>query len=82
MTSMTILDSLDDRQIQDWLRKIDFTTLAVALLGAPETVKNRVFRNLSKKASEILARTIRCYELLDAKKLLIQTSADRLEALI
>ena len=82
MTSMTRLDSLDDRQIQDWLRKVDFTTLAVALLGAPDTVKNRVYRNLSKKASEILTRTMRSYELLDAKKLLIQTSADRLEALI
>ena len=82
MNLMTRIDSLNDRQIQDWLRKVDFTTLAIALLGAPDTVKNRVFSNLSKNASEVLTQIIRSYEILDAKQLLIQTSADRLEALI
>jgi flagellar motor switch protein FliG len=79
---MEILKSLDDRQIQEWLRRVDFATLAAALLAAPNDVRNQVFQNLSKKASEVLASTIRRYELLDAKALVIQMSADRLESLV
>ena len=82
MASMEILKSLDDRQIQEWLRKVDPTTLAAALLAASDTVRNRVYQNLSKNASEVLASTIRSYDLLDAKALVIQMSADRLRALV
>jgi len=79
---MEKLKSLDDQQIQEWLRKIDPTTLAAALVAASDTVRKRVYRNLSTNAAGVLARTVRGYELLDAKELVIQMAADRLEALL
>ncbi len=82
MSTLTRLVPLSDREVQDWLRKIEFTSLAVALLGSPDSVKEQVFRNLSNRATEILKQTIHSYESLDAKQLMIQTNSDRLQALL
>ncbi len=82
MTTMSRLESATDRQVQDLLRKTDFVTLAVSLLGASEAARKRVFGNLSANAASILDQTVRVYERLDARELLIRTSADRLESLL
>ncbi|MBN1458785.1 MAG: hypothetical protein JXA57_04565 [Armatimonadetes bacterium] len=82
MASLERLEALDERQIQDWLRKVDFTTLAVALLGASDTARGKVVGNLSKNARAALEQTLCRYGSMDARELLIQTSMDRLEALI
>ncbi len=82
MTTMSRLENATDRQVQDLLRKTDFVTLAVSLLGASEAARKRVFGNLSAAASSRLDQAIRAYEKLDARELLIQTSADRLDSLL
>lgn len=82
MASLERLETLNERQIQDWLRKVDFTTLAVALLGVSDSVKGKVLGNLSKNACAALDQTMRRYGSLDAKNLVIQSSVDRLETLI
>lgn len=82
MTTMSRLEHATDRQVQDWLRKTDPVTLAVSLLGASQAARNRVFGNLSANAASRLDQSIRAYEKLDARELLIQTNADRLEALL
>lgn len=82
MASLERLETLNERQIQDWLRKVDFTTLAVALLGVSDSVKGKVLGNLSKNASATLDQIMRRYGSLNAKELVIQSSADRLETLI
>ncbi len=82
MASMSRLEHAEDRQVQEWLRKADPVTLAVGLLGASEAAKRRVFGNLSATAASRLEQTIRAYENLDARELLIRTSADRLESLL
>ncbi len=46
--------SLDDSSIQRVVREVDTKDLALALKGSSEEVKNRVLRNISKRAAEIL----------------------------
>jgi len=54
---MFVFDNLaevDDRSIQALLREISSETLIIALKGADEGVKEKVFKNMSKRASEML----------------------------
>ncbi len=46
--------SLDDASIQRVIRDLDHNDIAMALKGASEEVKNRVFKNISKRAGEML----------------------------
>jgi flagellar motor switch protein FliG len=46
--------TLDDRTIQRILRDVDGKDLILALKGASEEVRNLVFRNLSRRAAELL----------------------------
>ncbi|MEW6047015.1 MAG: flagellar motor switch protein FliG [Bacillota bacterium] len=45
---------LDDRSIQQVLREVDSRDLALALRTASDDVKTRIFRNISKRAAEML----------------------------
>ena len=45
---------LDDRSVQRVLREIDSRELALALKGANEDVKNKIFKNMSERASDML----------------------------
>jgi flagellar motor switch protein FliG len=46
--------NLDDASIQRIVRDLDNNDIAMALKGASEEVKNRIFKNISKRAGEIL----------------------------
>jgi len=82
MEALKQIGSSSDREIQDWLRKVDMTTLAVALLGADMAVRSKVLQNLSHNAGDNLEKTILRYESLQSKELLIQSTADRLQNLL
>jgi flagellar motor switch protein FliG len=45
---------LDDRGMQSILREVQADTLATALKGADEAIRDKVFNNMSKRAAEIL----------------------------
>jgi flagellar motor switch protein FliG len=45
---------MDDRSIQRVLREVDLKDLALALKTASEDVTNRIFKNISKRAVEML----------------------------
>jgi flagellar motor switch protein FliG len=45
---------LDDRGMQSILREVQSDSLSVALKGADEAIREKVFRNMSKRAAEIL----------------------------
>ena len=45
---------LDDRSIQLVRREVDTRDLAVALKGASEEVKEKIFKNMSKRAAQLL----------------------------
>ncbi|GAB4356740.1 MAG: flagellar motor switch protein FliG [Gammaproteobacteria bacterium] len=48
------LVDVDDRGIQTILREISSDSLAIALKGADEAVKEKIFSNMSKRAAEML----------------------------
>lgn len=48
------LVELDDRSIQGLLREVASETLVVALKGADEPLREKIFRNISKRAAEML----------------------------
>lgn len=48
------LAELDDRSMQTLLREVSSETLVVALKGAEEALRERVFGNISKRAAEML----------------------------
>jgi len=48
------LADLDDRGMQTLLRELNTDELVVALKGASEAVKNKVLKNMSKRAADIL----------------------------
>lgn len=45
---------LDDRSVQSLLREIPGDRLVIALKGADEAVREKIFRNMSKRAAEML----------------------------
>lgn len=45
---------IDDRSMQKVLRRVDNKTLSLALKGTPSDVSNKVMKNLSQKAAELL----------------------------
>lgn len=48
------LADVDDRGIQTLLREVSSDILVIALKGADEVIKDKIFRNMSKRASELL----------------------------
>jgi flagellar motor switch protein FliG len=48
------LGDIDDRGIQALLREISSDVLTLALKGADENVKEKIFKNMSKRAGELL----------------------------
>ncbi|MEJ2059033.1 MAG: flagellar motor switch protein FliG [Gammaproteobacteria bacterium] len=54
---MFVFDNLveiDDRGIQTLLREVSTETLVVALKGAEEALREKIFKNMSKRAAEML----------------------------
>jgi flagellar motor switch protein FliG len=45
---------LDDRAIQSLLREVQSESLIVALRGAPEALREKIFKNMSQRAAEML----------------------------
>jgi flagellar motor switch protein FliG len=55
--ALFVFDNLlevDDRGMQAILREVQADTLATALKGADEEIREKVFKNMSKRAAEIL----------------------------
>jgi flagellar motor switch protein FliG len=48
------LISLDDRSMQELLRNVQSDRLLLALKGADETLKAKIFKNMSQRAAEML----------------------------
>jgi len=78
------LDSLDDRSLQRLLREVENDDLVLALKGAPEDLRERFFRNVSKRQGEMLREdldalgAVRVTDVDDAQQKIIGT-AKRLE---
>jgi hypothetical protein len=49
-----VILSLDDRAVQRVMRELDSQELAVALKGEDEAIQQKIFRNMSKRAAQML----------------------------
>lgn len=48
------ISDMDDRSVQTLLRDVQTDVLLIALKGADEAVKNKIFTNMSKRAADLL----------------------------
>ena len=48
------LIELDDRSMQELLRQVPSDKLLLALKGADETLKEKIFKNMSERAAEMM----------------------------
>jgi flagellar motor switch protein FliG len=48
------LKDVDDRGIQSLLREVSSEVLIIALKGSDEPLKEKIFKNMSKRAAELL----------------------------
>jgi len=66
--------ALDDPTIQRILRKISGTDLITALIGADDSVKQAVYRNLSERAREYAQQKVERLEHGDLRDLIVERS--------
>ncbi len=87
--SMFVFDNLldvDDRGIQTLLREVSSDTLIIALKGADPAVREKIFRNMSQRAAEMLRDDleakgpVRLSEVEEAQKEILATAKRLAEA--
>ena len=54
LLTFDVITRLDDRSIQKMLREVDQMELAKSLKGADEEIQKKIFRNMSKRAANML----------------------------
>ena len=54
LLTFDVITRLDDRAIQKMLREVDQMELAKSLKGADEEIQKKIFRNMSKRAANML----------------------------
>lgn len=80
------LIGLDDRSMQELLRQIPGDGLLIALKGADEALKEKVFKNMSQRAAEVLKDDlaakgpVRVADVESAQKSILQTARKLAEA--
>ncbi len=80
------LKGLDDRGMQSILREIDTETLIFALKGSDDEMQAKVFRNMSKRASEMLREDmvvkgpVRVAEVEQAQRIILNVALRMAEA--
>ncbi len=86
MPALVRLKSMTDEEIQKWLikvdEKVDVKTLAIALLGVDDEIKNCVFRNMSGHASAALKADMEKFRKMDAKEIIIHMHGNILDKMI
>jgi len=68
------ISNMDDITIQRILRKINGTDLITALVGANESVKDAIYRNISERVKNYVMIKVKKLEQGDARDLIIERS--------
>jgi flagellar motor switch protein FliG len=74
------LGSIDDRSMQELLRQVPGDQLLLALKGADESLKDKIFKNMSQRAAEMLKDDleakgpVRVADVEVAQKIILQTA--------
>jgi flagellar motor switch protein FliG len=77
---------LDDRGVQSLLREVQSESLIVALKGASEALREKIFKNMSQRAAEMLKDDleskgpVKISEVEGAQKEILQTARKLAEA--
>jgi len=72
---------MTDKEVQSILRDMYPAEVAVALVGAPEGVRDKVLKNMSEGAAKAMRGKIAAYQRMSAKQLLIEMNRSRVAAL-
>lgn len=78
LVNLEILTQIDDRSIQKWLREVSNEELAKALKGSSEEVRDKIFRNMSRRAATMLQEDmeymgpVRKSDVLESQKKMIE----------
>lgn len=76
--SFSNLKEMEDVEIQEMLKKIDMTTLAISLVNSDEVTREKVYKNLSKNAFTLICELVNSYSNMDAKQLIIEMHRARI----
>ena len=60
---------VEDKSIQMWLRELEEKDLAVALLGAGDDIREKIYRNMSERAVVSLKESMNQLKDSDGKKI-------------
>jgi len=85
MATLAKLKTMNDREIQNWLKKvdkIDAVALIYALLGADEEVKNCILRNMSGQAANSLKTNLVKYDKMNVAASTINKNSTKLVKLM
>jgi flagellar motor switch protein FliG len=75
-----VLLKLDDAAVQKVLREIDSIDLARALKNAPDAIHEKIFRNMSKRAVQMIKEDMECMGIL--KKACVKESQEKIAGVI
>lgn len=71
---------MNDQDIQEMLKRIDLTTLAFSLIGADESIKDRVFVNMSARASKLTQQEVGRLNALETKELMVEMHRNKINS--
>ena len=72
------ITEMDDTEIIEMLKRTDMVTMGIALIGADVATRNKVFKNMSKRAHAIFVDDIERYNSMDAKQLIVEMHRARI----
>lgn len=76
------ISEMEDVEIQEMLKRIDITSLAISLVNADDNTKEKVFKNLSKRAYETINEMIEKFSAMDTKQLIIEMHRARVDNIL
>ena len=71
---------MNDQDIQEMLKRIDLTTLAFSLIGAEESIKSRVFANMSTRAAQLTQQEVERLNALETKELMVEMHRNKINS--
>ena len=82
MANFSEIPGLSDFQLMDMFRKSDETTIAIALLGAPEEIRKRIVTVLPENAARRINKRMKELNKMSERELIIESQRAILSAIL
>jgi len=69
---------MNDQDIIEMLKRTDVVTLAIALIGADDATKQKIYANMSRRARALFSGTVAEYAAMDARQLIVEMHRARI----